>query len=121
MTAVLISLIAVFMGLGAVAMIVIGRGKEIKLLAEDGVDVMGEVVDMPKFGRPTNAKKYRHIRYRYKDAAGVEHVHRVQVTTGESERHTVGGPIAVVYSRSKPGVSAMKSLVDPAREALRKR
>ena len=107
--------ILAFVGLAVV--LLVQRGTQFKLLLEDGVNATGRVVDKPKFGRVNSSKKYRHLRYRYQDAFGNEHVHRAQVTSSVFDAHEEGGPIEIVYSRSKPQVSAPRSLVDAARQA----
>jgi hypothetical protein len=116
MTTFLVFAVGIAVLLGLAVLMLVRRGAQFKLLLEDGVNATGRVVDKPKFGRVNSSKKYRHLRYRYQDASGNEHVHRAQVTSSVYDAHEVDGPIEIVYSRSKPEVSAPRSLVDAARK-----
>lgn len=59
----------------------------------------------------------RSVRYEYHDDMGRAHSHTSAVIDDVWDAHEEGGPIAVVYSASRPAVSAPKYLVERARQA----
>ena len=112
--------VVVFLFIVAAAVIVVRRARDFRRLVDDGVEATGVVEEKLAFGRVASARKGKHIRYAYRDAEGREHRFRSQVTEGRYAEFSVGDPIAVVYSRSNPAVSAPKWLVDEAKSALAK-
>lgn len=96
--------------------VVARRGFQVKLLAEDGLEATGFVVRKQTFsGR--GGRTYR-LRYRYVDQMGREHSHRSVVDDDVYKRYNEGDPFPIVYSRSKPHISAPKDVVDLVRNAM---
>jgi len=107
----------VIAGVGAGIWLVVHRELQLKQLVHDGIDVKGTVV---RQSGGHHADPY-YIRYRYRDSRGQEREHKTQVAQDFWVNHPEGRPIAVVYSRSKPSISAVKYLVERKRKALAKR
>ena len=97
--------------------LVVHRERQLRQLVDDGVDVKGIVVRQSG-GQHTNPY---YIRYRYRDGRGQEREHKIQVTQDFWANHPKGSPIALVYSKSKPSISAVKYQVEHKRKALVKR
>jgi hypothetical protein len=72
-------------------------------------------------GASGSRRSTRRIRYAYQDAAGRTHTHTSMITSDFWNAHVEGGPITIVYSRSRPQVSAPRHLVELSRQALAKR
>lgn len=119
-------MISVLTGLLAVVAIVVGlvvlvvrRGLQLKQLVADGVNATGTVTQ--KIEHPTargTRRNDRRIAYEYRDAAGRTHRHISLVSSEFWLAHTEGGPIDIVYSRSRPEISAPRFLVEQGRAAL---
>jgi hypothetical protein len=97
--------------------LVVHRERQLKQLAHDGVDVKGIVV---RQSGGTHADPH-YIRYRYRDGRGQEREHKIQVIQEFWVNHPKGSPIAVVYSKSRPSISAVKYQVEQKRKAFAKR
>jgi hypothetical protein len=97
--------------------LVVHRERQLKQLVRDGVDVEGIVVRQSGGG---HANPY-YIRYRYRDGRGQEREHKIQVIQEFWVNHPKGSPIAVVYSKSRPSISAVKYQVEQKRKAFAKR
>jgi len=95
---------------------VIRRGAELQRLVRDGVEVVGVVVNKVKFN--TSGPRQYLLRYQYRDQTGREHSNRSHVPSSVWEGYVEGGPIAVVYSASKPQISAPQYVVEQCRTAL---
>lgn len=96
---------------------VIRRGFEFKRLGEDGVETTGRVVAKVRTPGSSRSPSTRKVRYEYHDDMGRAHSHTSDVTDDMWNAHEEGGPIAVVYSASRPAVSALKYFVDQTRQA----
>lgn len=96
------------------------RGLQMKLLVKDGVETTGTVVQKLTFRRKTGTGVHR-IRYQYVDQVGRTQCHRSTVPEDVFRSCEEGGPFPVVYSQSKPHISAPKYLVEQTRAALAKR
>lgn len=108
--------VAIVIGL---IVVVVRRGYQMKQLVEDGVDATGTVT--AKIEHPTasgSKRSSRRIAYEYQDAAGQTHRHVSLITSDFWNAHAEGGPIDIVYSRSRPHVSAPRHLVELSRQAL---
>lgn len=103
-----------------VIVLVVRRGLQMKLLVKDGVETTGTIVRMVTFRSHTRTGAHR-IRYRYVDEWGRTHSNRSTVPEDVYRSCTEGGPLVVVYSRSKPHISAPKYLVEQSKAALDKR
>ena len=108
-----------------VGLVVIGvrRGLQMRQLVLDGVETTGQVVAKLRHVHPRRKGSRRpslRIHYAYRDVAGGEHEHRSLVTDSFWNEHEEGGPLAVVYSKSQPHISAPRHLVEQSREALAK-
>lgn len=102
--------------------VVVQRGLQMRLLVRDGVETAGQVVAKGRHRHPRRRKAAQRptlqIRYAYRDAAGGEHEHRSLVTDSFWNAHEEGGPIAIVYSKSQPHISAPRPLVAQSRAAV---
>ena len=101
--------------------VVVRRGLQMRLLVRDGVETAGQVAAKLRHRHPRRKGAQRpslQIRYAYRDAAGGEHEHRSLVTDSFWNEHEEGGPIAIVYSKSQPHISAPRHLVEQSRAAL---
>jgi hypothetical protein len=107
----------VIAGFGAGIWLVVHRALALRQLVRDGVDVKGIVVRQSG-GHHADP---HYIRYRYRDGAGQEHEHKIQVTQDFWVNHPKGSLIAVVYSKSRPSVSGVKYQVEERRKASAKR
>lgn len=104
----------------ALIAVVARRAAQMRLLAQDGVEVTGRVVAKLEQRRRKrrHGSPVRRIHYAYQDAAGQTHEYRSRVTDAFWQAQTEGGPIAIVYSQRQPQISAPQHLVAQAREAL---
>lgn len=102
--------------------LVLTRGLQLKQLVEDGVDIDGMVVRQFKLNPKSGSQSTNYfLRYRYRDSAGEEHEYKSNVNRDFWVAHPEGSAIAITYSKSKPGISAPRFLVEQAREALAKK
>lgn len=104
----------------AMVIVVIRRGFQVKQLAEDGIDTTATVIRKVKFRGSRSPRRYA-LRYRYFDQFGRSHEHRSMVTKDFHDGHEEGGHISVVYSESKPHISAPKDLVEQVKAGMAKR
>jgi hypothetical protein len=117
------TIILVLIAIAALAVwLVITRGLQLKQLVEDGIDTEGKVIRQFK----RNPKKASlstdfYLRYAYRDRNGIEHEYKSNVNRDFWAAHPEGSAIAITYSKSRPGVSAPRFLVDAAREAMAKK
>lgn len=119
----LISLLAPVAIVAGLIAVVVRRGLQMRLLVMDGVETTGRVVAKLRHVHSRRKGSQRptvRIHYAYRDAAGGEHEHRSLVTDSFWNAHEEGGPIAIVYSKSQPQVSAPRHLVEQSRAALAK-
>lgn len=118
----------IFMALFVPALIIAGlivvvvrRGFQMKQLCADGVDITGTVVAKLQYhSAKGSVRNDRWIRYEY-TVGGATHSHKSLVTSEYWSAHSEGGPIDLVYSRSRPGISAPRPLVESCRAAMEKR
>lgn len=96
---------------------IIRRGNELKQLVRDGVETTGTVTRQLRFGA---SRPQLYVRYEYRDGGGGLHTHKSNVPPEFWDAHPEGSPISIVYSRSRPALSAPLPVVEKAREALRK-
>lgn len=119
---IVIGLLAPVAIVGGLLYVVIRRGVQMKRLVEDGVPATGRVVAKLAHTRPgRRVSAVLRIKYAYEDGQGLTHEHVSHVTQSTFNQHVEGGPIAIVYSRSKPSISAPAELVEQSRAALDKR
>ena len=119
-------LIGTLVFLGSIAVVVVysiyrivRRGFDLKLLVEDGVEAVGTVSQKLQFATAKGSRRNdRYLIYEYEDPRGVRHRHRSSVTSEFWRSHEEGGPIDIVYSRSRPEISAPRGLVEKARKAI---
>ena len=102
---------------GAASYRVVRRGLEFRLLLHDGVEAGGTVRNRVRFN-PSGATRQRYVRYEYTDPSGRTHSRRSLVSSDVWEAAEEGSTLPIVYSASKPSVSAPKYLVDAARRAM---
>lgn len=106
----LLVLIVPLIVVAVVVVVTIRRGFDFKQLLIDGVPANGVVARKLRF------RSNRFIlRYAYRDDTGRVHTHKSHVTREVWDAHEEGGAITVVYSRSRPEISAPKYLVDRLR------
>lgn len=98
---------------------VVQRGFQLRRLVADGVDATGTVVGKVTFN--SSGPRSRYLRYRYQAADGRTCTHRSLVSRELMNAHQEGGPIEIVYSASRPHVSAPRYLVEQGRSALREK
>jgi len=98
---------------------VVRRGLQIKQLLADGVETAGLVTEKSGDVRSRSGTRHRSLRYEYHDSLGRAHTHRSLVSDDVWKAHLEGGPIEVVYSQSRPAVSAPKCLVEQVRPRAR--
>jgi hypothetical protein len=99
---------------------VVRRGLEFRQLVEDGVDASATVVSRRLF-RNGSGNRAATLRYRYQDALGRSHEYNSMVSRSIWEAHPEGSAFEIVYSRSRPALSAPRALVEPARKAMNPR
>lgn len=108
--------VAIVIGL---IVLVVRRGYQMKQLVEDGVEATGTVTAKLEYPTARGSKRSsRRIAYEYQAADGQTHRHISLVTSDFWNSHSEGGPIVIVYSRSRPRISAPRHLVDLSRQAL---
>lgn len=99
---------------------VLRRGFQFARLARDGRPVTGLVTQKPEYPGAIGSKRNsRRIAYEYQDAWGRTHSHTSIVSATFWNQHEVGGPIELVYSESRPEISAPAALVEHARDRLK--
>ena len=124
MIPILISILVPVALVAGLIVMVVRRGLQMRQLVTDGVETTGRVVAKLRHRHPRRKGAQRptlRIHYAYRDAAGGAHEHRSLVTDSFWNEHEEGGPIAIVYSKSQPQVSAPRHLVEQSREALAKK
>jgi hypothetical protein len=98
----------------------IRRGLQLKQLAGDGVEAAGTVTRKLTFrGRGISQRTYR-VLYSYTDEFGSPHRAKTGVSKAVFDDLEEGGPIAIMYSRSRPHVSGPTYQVEQARQALKR-
>lgn len=97
------------------------RGLQIRQLIADGVETTGRIVSRTSFRSSRTHTRTRFLRYEYVDGSGRPHSQRCALPADQWANHEEGAPIAIVYSASRPEVSAPQFVVDLGREALSKR
>jgi hypothetical protein len=97
------------------------RGLQMKQLAADGVEATATVTRKLKFSSQGTAtqRQYR-VLYTYTDEYGRNYKAKTGVSKDVFDSLQEGGPIAIMYSRSKPGVSGPTYQVEQARQALKR-
>ncbi len=124
MISTLVSLLMPVVLVVGLIILVVRRGLQMRQLLLDGVETTGQVVAKLQYRHIRRKGAQRptlKIRYAYRDAAGGEHEYRSLVTDSFWNEHAEGGPIAIVYSNSRPQISAPRHLVEQSREALAKK
>ena len=94
-----------------VVVLTIRRGSQFKQLLMDGVETTGVVAKKLSF----SGRRHLTLRYAYRDPSGRVHAHKSVVSDEVWNAHEEGGSIAVVYSRSRPEISAPPYLVQKLR------
>ena len=121
MVEIIIGLLACVLIFGAIIVLAVRRGLQIKELCEHGVEVVG-TVESKRTVRPSESgARQKKLVYRYTDSTGVGHSHTSVVPIDVYNRYAEGVAIEIVYSSRNPATSAPKYLVDQARGALNKR
>jgi hypothetical protein len=95
------------------------RGLQLKRLAHEGVATTGHVLKIWSHMGASRVRVYR-LRYRFDAADGGSFEGSVMITPRDKERLREGAPVEVIYLPSNPKISALKSLVDQARQATSK-
>lgn len=99
---------------------VMRRGQEISQLCVDGRAASAEVVELRKQKR-SRGERYYYVRYSFRASSGQEYSREWDVNGSEFAGHTKGQAVDIVYLPSNPETSALKSLVDKTRDAMRQR
>lgn len=122
MFTIIASLLIPVLIVAGLVVVVVRRGFQMKQLCADGVEATGTVVARLQYHTAKGSvRNNRWIKYEYQDAAGQTHGHKSLVTSDFWTTHQEGGPIAIVYSRSRPDISAPRHLVELSRQALAKK
>jgi hypothetical protein len=114
---------SLLLGLALIALAMVGvavwRGLHLKRLAHEGVATTGRVL---KIWSHTGASRVRihRLRYQFDAADGRSFEGSVMITPRDKERLSEGAPVDVIYLPGDPKISALKSLVDQARQATSK-
>ena len=96
--------------------VAVNWGKESLELQVHGVQATGRVTEKRQTRRRGVTSTW--IRYEYTDATGTAHRSRRNLVTPTAwDTHEEGGPIAIVYSRRQPKISAPRYLLGLDREA----
>jgi hypothetical protein len=102
--------------------VVIWRGRQVKVLAERGVNVEGRVVRRFRSGSTKGSlSRGRRIEFEYVGPDGKTYTRYHNATRNEWEALTEGCVFPLVCLPDDPGVSAARAMVEAARTALRKR
>ncbi len=102
--------------------VVIWRGRQIKALAERGVDVEGTVVRRFRSGAANGGlSRGRRVEFRYVGPDGTTYTRYHNASGSDWESFIEGSVFPLVCLPDDPGVSAARAMVDAARAALRTR
>jgi hypothetical protein len=102
----------------AIVVVVVRRGLQMRQLVEDGIETRGRVVE--RFSHTSRTyQSQKRLKYEYRDRHGELHEHVSLVSDSFWNVHPRGMPIAVVYVRRRPEISAPLDLVKQAREATK--
>lgn len=115
MTTLWLNILVPALFVAAFILIIVRRGYQMRLLCRDGVDAIGMVKTKSERRMTKGRHKNFVIHYAYLDEQGKAHEHRSIVSRSFWDRHEEGGRIDIVYSRSRPEISAPAQLVDKAR------
>lgn len=97
---------------------VVSRAFQLKLLIKDGQLTTGRVCSKRKYMGKHGRGGMKSLRYEYTDSFGRTRANTSLVPESIWESYDEGSPIEVIYSQSKPAISAPKYLVDQANSAF---
>jgi hypothetical protein len=103
----------------ALVLIPVRRGLQIRKLVDGGVTTEGTVAK--KWRHTSSGTSKKRIRYEFKDRNGHTYSRAIAASETEYGQLAVGDKIKVVYLPNQPKINALESLVDLAKEALRKK
>ena len=107
----LIFVVAMAVALAIALRMAMNWGKELVELQQYGVPSQGRVIEKRQTRRRGVTSTW--IRYEYVDQFGKRHRGRRNLVTPDAwAAHEEGGPIAIVYSQRRPGISLPKYLLD---------
>lgn len=92
-------------------LVIMKRGREIRLLTVHGVAIPGRVVTK-LYRYPAKKSGFRGIIYELRDQAGKTHRKTVHLNMTDDALFEEGGPVDLYYMPDYPSVNALKSLVD---------
>lgn len=113
----LLTLALVVLAFAAGIFFIIKRAADFTLLAKDGEDTQGRVVQKSTH-KPRKSSRRYYIKYEYQGLDGKTYSHQSLVTNSVFDSVEENGKIDIAVSRSKPSVSAPKYLVDEAKRAV---
>ena len=107
----LIFVVVMAIALALTLRVAVNWSKDAVELQEHGVETKGRVTEKRQTRRRGVTSTW--IRYAYTDETGASHRSGRNLVTPEAwTTHEEGGPIAIVYSRRRPKISAPKYLLD---------
>lgn len=110
--------IGVPIALGLVMLVIVMRsGLQMRRLVDDGIEAQGRVIDRIRHTGSTYQSQKR-LKYAYWDLDRVRYERVSLVSDHFWNTHPRGTPIAIVYLRGHPQVSAPLELVKQARQAM---
>jgi len=110
----LLVLVVPLIVVAVVVVLAVRRGSQFRQLLIDGVETSGVVARKVRF-----RASHLTLRYAYRDPTGRVHTNKSLVSADVWHAHEEGGPIAIVYSRSRPEISAPAYLVQKFRSEQR--
>lgn len=117
-----IVVLAVVFGLGWLAYRalrrVARRGKEMTVLARDGLATEGLVTRVEKIRLNRAGEQQFFATYEFSDTGGSTHHRRLELLTSEIENYTEGQEIDIVYLPGQPSINATKDSVNQVRRSL---
>jgi len=115
-TSILIGIIFIIV---AMVIVAVYRGLQIRQLAELGVSATGTVEKVWHHTGATGTGKYR-MRYKFTASDGKAYQRSIMISAGEREQYTQGSQVEIIYLNNKPTVNGLASLVNQAKNALKK-
>lgn len=95
------------------------RGQQLRKLVESGVPTQGTVERIWSYSGAASVRNFR-LRYAFHAPDGHRYSRAISITAGEKTHYREGQSVEIIYLPEKPGVNALSTLVDQARQALNK-
>ena len=102
--------------LAGIGWAIYSRGRELKMLMQDGVPVTGAVKRKLSFNSPKGGRRY-YLWYEFRPDSGKTYGRKIAVDAADFDRYEDGDPIDLIYLPGNPSISAARTMVDAVRSS----